>query len=495
MTADLVNVLLQFQPDDPEFKKNLHYDQAARNFISQLQNVSASHWNKGADTPQDVLTILDPGVNTIGYAFTLVHRFTPIIQRGAWDVVAPGGPLWTRLTQFLETADSVQLRYVGVQWRKLVEFTEAIANSCQSPGLAISPMRSAMIRLDPTTGTFTSTHLRFIQLCMETRSYAAAEPILNNYIHTLPAKIPDTILHGLEYSVPCEPIVSSGDYIHAGSGHTHKITLADVQEYYILGAMAYLGLRQFKKAQQFLEHVLVIPANNAANGFMLEAYKKWVLIGCLVDETPRSVPRTANGAAIKLIKSASKAYDALAEAYGQLGNLPKLNAQIKAGADIWIEDGNQGLVTELMNNQMRTYVTRLSKTFSAIPVLNIANHVGSDVDEIAQYLNKLIQDGHLNAQLEQNDRVGAVLRFYLDPTKGPLAKSEKEQQQALFVQTERTNVLAKQVKDADYRMTLTKEYIENLKRHNKRQTQGGDAMDTAWDDGVDAEEDIMVDLR
>jgi COP9 signalosome complex subunit 3 len=159
------------------------------------------------------------------------------------------------------------------------------------------------------------------------------------------------------------------------------------------------------------------------------------------------------------------------------------------------QDGNQGLVTELMNNQMRTYVTRLSKTFSAIPVLNIANHMGLDVGEIGQYLIKMIQNGHLNAQLEQNDKVGAVLRFYLDPTKGPLAKSEKEQQQALFVQTERTNALAKQVKDADYRLTLTKEYIDNLKRHNKRQAQGGDAMDTAWDDGVDAEEDIMVDLR
>jgi COP9 signalosome complex subunit 3 len=223
------------------------------------------------------------------------------------------------------------------------------------PGLAIAPIRSAMMRLDPTTGTFTSTHLRFIQLCMETRSYAAAEPILNNYIHTLPAKIPDNVLQGLEYSVLCEPILSSGDYIFVGSGHSHKVTLSDVQEYYILGAMAYLGMRQFKKAQQFLEHVLVVPTANTANGYMLEAYKKWVLIGCLVDETvcatmrseasvsdhsqPKSVPRTANGVAIKQIKNASKAYDALAEAYCQLGNLPKLNAQIKAGADIWIEVG------------------------------------------------------------------------------------------------------------------------------------------------------------
>ena len=146
---------------------------------------------------------------------------------------------------------------------------------------------------------------------------------------------------------------------------------------------------------------------------------------------------------------------------------------------------------------MRTYVSRLSKTFSAIPVSNIANSVGASAEEIAQYVNRLIKDGYLNASLEQTAKAnaGVVLRFYLDPTLGPLAKTEKQQQQALFEQTERTNMLAGQVKDADYRLTLTKEYLENLKRANKRAAQGGDAMDTAWDDGIDAEEDMMGDLH
>ena len=144
---------------------------------------------------------------------------------------------------------------------------------------------------------------------------------------------------------------------------------------------------------------------------------------------------------------------------------------------------------------MRAYVTRLSRTFSAIPVSNIARNVGGSADETAQYLETLIVDGHLNARLEQTDKpeTGIVLRFFLDPTQGPLAKSEKQQQQALFEQTLRTNALADQVKDADYRLTLTKEFIENVKRQQKRPGAHGDAMDTAWDDGVE-EEDIMVDM-
>ncbi|KAF1945779.1 hypothetical protein EJ02DRAFT_473705 [Clathrospora elynae] len=498
MSAELVSLLLQFQPDSPQLKTRLDYDRAARNFVSQVSNISASHWSKGADTPQDVLTILNPAINTIAYAFALRHRIHALLdKKHVRDVLQPGGELWNKLVLFLETSDPVQLRYVGKEWRTLVENTEQIAQLCDTPCLAIAPIRSAMTRLDPTTGTFTSTHINFIQLCMQTRSYAAAEPILDNYIYALPTKIPHIVREDLEYSVVCADVASSGEYIHQCSYHSNKVSLVDVQQYYVLGAMAYLGVRQFKKAQQFLEHVLVVPTSNTANGLMLEAYKKWVLVSCLVAGRPVSTPRTANGNAMKTIKSASKAYEALAEAYEELDNMPKLKAQIKFGAETWAEDGNTGLVTELLNSQMRTYVSQLSRTFSAIPVSNMANNVGANTEEIAQYLDTLIKDGHLNARLEQTDKssVGEVLRFYLDPTQGPLAKSEKQQQQALFEQTLRTNTLAEQVKDADYRLTLTKEYVENQKRLNKRQGPGADTMDTTWDDSIDAEEDIMVDMH
>ncbi|KAF2853966.1 hypothetical protein T440DRAFT_295268 [Plenodomus tracheiphilus IPT5] len=497
MAADLVKTLLQFQPESPELKQRRDYDKAARDFVLQLSNIPASTWSKGAETQQDVLTVLNPSVNTIAYAFALRHRISSLIdKRTVSDTLKPEGSLWSSLVLFFETADPVQLRYVGQEWKRLVDFTEQIARAAGSPSLSVAPIRSAMTRLDPTTGTFTSTHLTFIHLCLETRSYAAAEPILDNYIHTLPSKIPTIVREGLEYSVPCADVVSSGEYIHQSSGHSDRVWLQDVLEYYVLGAMAYLGLKKFKKAQHFLECVLIAPSANVANGLMLEAYKKWVLVSCLIDGKIAAIPRTANSQAIKQVKGASRAYEALAEAYEQLGNLPKLKAQIKTGEEIWAEDGNTGLVAELLNSQMKTYVSRLSRTFSAIPVLNIANNVGASADEIAQYLDKLIKDGHLNARLEETDKsnAGIVLRFFLDPAQGPLAKTETQQQQALFEQTLRTNLLAEQVKDADYRLNLTKEFLDNLRRTNKRQGQGGDTMDTTWDDSVDAEEDIMTDL-
>lgn len=194
-----------------------------------------------------------------------------------------------------------------------------------------------MIRLDPTTGTLTSTHVDLIRLCLETRSYAAAEPILDNYIHSLPSQAAAAVREGSEYSVVAADIARSGEYIHKSSGHSDKVTYVDMQEYYVLGAMAYLGLRQFTKAQHFLEHVLIMPSANVANGLMLEAYKKWVLLNCLVLGEPRSVPRSANPTAIKQVRGASKAYEAVADAYKHVDNMSKLKAQVHAGTATWAE--------------------------------------------------------------------------------------------------------------------------------------------------------------
>lgn len=57
MSADLITILLQFQPEAEELKQRQKYDQAARNFVSQLNNISQPHWLKGADTPEDVLEV------------------------------------------------------------------------------------------------------------------------------------------------------------------------------------------------------------------------------------------------------------------------------------------------------------------------------------------------------------------------------------------------------------------------------------------------------
>jgi len=44
-----------------------------------------------------------------------------------------------------------------------------------------------------------------------------------------------------------------------------------------------------------------------------------------------------NGNGLKNLRAAAKAYEALADAFLELNNLPKLKAQVNAGKDMWLE--------------------------------------------------------------------------------------------------------------------------------------------------------------
>lgn len=60
MSAELLNLLLSFQPDSPDLKSKLEYHTQARQFAIQVANISGQHFLKGADTSQDVLEVNRP---------------------------------------------------------------------------------------------------------------------------------------------------------------------------------------------------------------------------------------------------------------------------------------------------------------------------------------------------------------------------------------------------------------------------------------------------
>ncbi|KAF2743918.1 hypothetical protein M011DRAFT_471042 [Sporormia fimetaria CBS 119925] len=495
---DFITFCSNVQARDFEKASRLEYQGLIRSHVRTLKDAKPNKFNAHANTPSDILEILDPSTSTIGYLFALLARIEAFGTN--WSTpghvprdLRPGYPLWNKVIRFLETADPILLRYVGEQYRTLNMHVECIARTLGQPALAIAPLRAGMMRLDTTTGTFTSTHLQIIRLCVETRQYAAAVPILDNYIHSITPTLPANVTN-MEYGCLANEHLTSGEYLQLRFGHSDlplATTLGKVQEYYVLGAMAYIGIHDFKKARDFLEHVLVTPSNQGGTtGLFLEAYKKWVLVSLLVDGSATQTPRTMHPGSLKIVRSASKAYEAVADAF-KAGDVKKLRSQIAAGHDTWAEDGNSGLVGQLEQGHYRLYISRLANTYSAIPVSKIVERLGGSTQDAVNYLNTLSKQGHLNAQTEDSGdaKVGVVLRFFPD-SEGPLAKTEKQQEQALVAQTQRIQALAEQIRSADFRLGLTKEYVANTKREKEKAATTGDAMDTSWDDGV-PEEDIL----
>ncbi len=145
---------------------------------------------------------------------------------------------------------------------------------------AIAPIRSAILRLDSAGSTFTSSHLIFARLCLEARAFAAAMPVLGNNLFYFP---PTTNRAGEDNMFPflCSNHSSSSTFITPDSGLSAKLDYHDHLQYFLFGAMIYMGLKQWKRALLFLETVLVTPVTNNASKIQVEAYRKWVLVNLL----------------------------------------------------------------------------------------------------------------------------------------------------------------------------------------------------------------------
>lgn len=491
--------IFNFPPDQAaqEHLSPTEYDQAIRQYIAQLGRISKAVWAVGQLGDQNLLEILDPAVNTIPYLYVLVHQFQSKVDPASSapnvpDECRPGGELWLKLINFLNVFDPVQIRYVGSEWRIAVEYVDKIVHLTDTPAIGLVPIRTAMSHMDPSLGTFTSLHLLYLRLCHEVRAYYEALLVLDQYIHSFPSQP----IAGAEFTLPCANHFTSAGYITQRSGLSERITATDVHEYFLLGANTYLALRQYKQAQLFLEYILTAPTQNVASGLMAEAYRKWVLVGCLVDGGPSQTIKTANSHALRTVRTASKAYDTIAEIF-QGGDPARLQAEIDVGSQIWSEDGNTGLIREVQEHQAKLYVKNLQKTYAAAPISTVAKWLGQTSAAAEEYLKALIDDGFLNATTEWSADGQQILRFHSELATGPRTKTEEQQLSELMVHTKKTNELAEHVKAATQRLSLTKEYVDFAKKKARQKDESGQAlgetMDTSWD-AYDQDEDMMADL-
>ena len=260
---------------------------------------------------------------------------------------------------------------------------------------------------------------------------------------------------------------------------------------------------------------------------------------------PSSSPFAGNIYALKVLRTASKAYDSVATIFRKRDK-KRLAEEIEAGAELWeevfsmhqrvlrfffpyppysahivifvalltivvmLQHGNKGLMDLVLQAVTRFWVADLQLTYKAIPISQVAAWLTQEPREVESYIQSLIQSGHLKATIDKpsspvsatsssqplsssasskqpssnsstsahnssdNKNTSNVLRFYFEnDSTGPFAKTEQERYNLLATQVEQTNALAEQVKLAEARVTLTREYVEYLRR-KRTQRNGAD---------------------
>ena len=148
------------------------------------------------------------------------------------------------------------------------------------PSAAIASIESAILRIDPEGLTFTSTHLIFARMCLHSQLYSAALPVLDKDVWYFPQSTNKT---GENSNFPylCSDHHTSSTFITPESGLSAKLDHRHHLQYFLFGAMIYIGLKEWKQALAYLEAVLISPITSNASKIQVEAYKKWCLVNLI----------------------------------------------------------------------------------------------------------------------------------------------------------------------------------------------------------------------
>lgn len=136
-----------------------------------------------------------------------------------------------------------------------------------------------MLRLDPTCTVFTSIHLLLIQLCLQAKAYSCALPILEKQICHVSSS--DSVNRSESSPALCAERDTGLALIINTSGLSSKVSYKDYLMYFLYGGMVFMALKEWRKALHFLGIVISMPTAGSVSLIMVEAYKKWILVGLL----------------------------------------------------------------------------------------------------------------------------------------------------------------------------------------------------------------------
>lgn len=472
--ADILPTLLQFPPAGGNSKKKLsskEYDTQIGGYLRELGKIKPVQFTKTHDK-KNLLDLLDPATNSLAYMIAFNRQ---VSSAGKDSRLIDN--LSTYAINFLYQFDPIQVRYAGEEWRHL--FETVCATLSGTGATDISPVVTGLLRLDPTAGTFTNNHLRLVHLALRLGVPSQVVPILDKNIHAYPSKPPK----GLPTESLNDELDFSNTFISQKSGLTTEVKPEGVLTYYYLGGTIYLALENYTRARLFLETVLLSPSTSKTPNFsalQLEAYRKWLMLGLLVDGKQFPYLKTIDAGVIKNIRTMAAPYEALVADF-EKRDAKKYEADMDVAGTVWADDGNLRLVREVALALQRYKVIDLQTTYAALPVTRVAELMEMEEDLALLLLKDMIQSGSLLASLSQD---GSVLTFHSSEAKLP--EQAVEGSEDLEARTMRITGIIESVREADRRLQLTKEYVDFKRKEKKAGGSGGegdlaDVMDLEYD--------------
>lgn len=391
--------------------------------------------NQNQDQILQAIQNLDPVRHSLGLLFLYLSRFETFTS-----LPPPHQDSWLgQAERFLVSCDVRQVQFDEKRFFKLCrQFVVGVfhskANVQKHATRAIPVLRRVIDSFVP-AGEVTSLHSDFLKLCIMTSHYDLAEPLVHRqYISINKDK--------------------------TGIEPKHFITFA-----YYAGCVA-LVLKNLPKALHFFSLALTTPSL-VLHAAAVEAYKKYILVSLMLSGTSKQIPKHASTVIFYFAKELCEAYVKVAEAFSQR-DTQLLDNLIAGYTTDFVHDKNLGLVKQVREAYTQQEVKRITNSYMTISLRSLSQSAGKSVSEVEALLLQMIEEGHINAQIDMEHEM--------------VVFSETEEDSEELVErmsrvSDRLSELLEQTELRIENMMLSKEYIKRTLMNTFGVGAGGDAAD------------------
>ncbi|KAL4073439.1 hypothetical protein J3A83DRAFT_4357502 [Scleroderma citrinum] len=371
---------------------------------------------------QDPLSVLDIQANTLGILYILSARLhVPTAPRPPLDYIE----------EFCRMFVAEQARYAPDRVTMLATGIVQAAEQGGNPRLAIQPLFDLLVRYPPTPSHLTAIHPMFLKICVSTRFFTAALPILAHPITTIDLSISD-----LSYN--------------------------DNLVYHYTGGVVYAALKRWAEAEEFFEICACSPGAAPA-AIQMDALIKLVLVQLIHEGKTSPPPKYIHPTLLRLFRGTS--YNAFANAYpkqrSQLRNIVETEQQLFA------TEKNLGLISQALEHAPRWSIRKLTGTYLTLHISDIGQAVGIESeDEVRALILDMIQSSEICARISADGTV-----VFSDP---PVKFDKADVDRVLAHAQEQCSLLA----SLEREMARSKEYLAKAVKSKEDSTGWpGGAMD------------------
>lgn len=362
--------------------------------------------------------------------------------------------------------------------------------------MAVEAVATALLRLDPTGSMLTPIHRLLVKFAYESDVTEPLLELIDKNIVYYPGMAGVSAARRLaDASLP------PPNYMAAIFG-PGELKPAHVLEYDLYCGQVWLERRSWAKAFDALERCVAYPTrDNGASQIMTQAHRKWVLTGLLLHGQAPTEPPYTSSSARKLYAVLSKPYVELASLF-PTANVAQLRADAESSAQMWADDGNAGLVREVLAHYQKWQIVRLQDVYTKISFADVrrlttsaetGRPLDSD-DEVVRLTAGMIESGMLRGEIvaaQPKLRQPAHLAFL--PAEGDV--SETDFAAGLAESAARVRALGAVFRATNERLAVNREYVTHLVKEQKRlekskQDRDGPGM---FDSQIE-DEDLMTGL-